>query len=205
LIRGVWNAIDSDEGNRQCGGLGKFEADSKKAWRMFFAQAELCGLKAVAQGVTSVADFEEQAPYLFLGLPGLTLLEMALQSVDAPKGTLALASGATINIKELSKSGDNKELFQGLLCAAKELKVADFNNDDLDRLRRAVLLVEGDEPCGADADRSAQINQAASIFQTMATDISQLQFFRAHFLEVLAKVVAQSPSEWTVVDEPTEA
>lgn len=185
-----------DLAQSQCmAGQKKFEGDISDAWKMFFAQAQACGLKALAAGDISRADIEEQAPFLFLGLPGLTFLEVALRSLNAREGTLELASGATLSRKELPDGQGSKELFQALMFAIKELKAASFDNEELVCLRSAVLCLEGNQPCSDDLERGSKINKAASMFQSMATDVSQLPFFRAHFLDVLAAILRTQAGE----------
>lgn len=162
-----------------------FHGDIGDAWRMFFAQARACGIEALRNGTISAADVEEQEPYLFLGLPGLAVLELVIRSIDAQEGTLVLASGAVLSRQTLPEGQGSRELFGVVMHAVRELRTAGFCKAQLSRLRHAVLRIEGDTAMEDGTPEAARINCAASVFQRIATDVSQLPFFRAHFLEVL--------------------
>merc|ERR1711924_165604 len=123
--------------------MGEFKGDIGDVWHMFFTQARACGVKAVEQGVISVADVEEQEPYLFLGLPGLTLLELALRSLDAETDTLVLACGAVLSRRSLPEGAGSTELFVALIHATHELREVAFSDEDVSHLRQAVLRAEG--------------------------------------------------------------
>lgn len=188
FARSVTSCV-SPSGNQSRG--KEFQGDIGDAWRMFFDQAYACGQAAVAEGTIAVADIEEAEPYLFIGLPGLTLLELVVRSIPAQEGTLVLASGAVLSRDRLPEGQGSAELFAAVTHAVQELKAAAFNEADLIRLRRAVLRAEGDvisSHSSHDTTSSRNINTAASLFQNMAIDISQLPFFRAHFLEVLERI-----------------
>jgi len=148
---------------------------------MFFAQTCVCGVKSIEEEIISKDDIEAQEPYIFLGLPGLTLLELAIRSLNAEDGSMVLASGQILTRQCLPDGAGNAELFQAIVHATRALRKAALSEVQLTRLRHAVVRCEGTE-CDSE---DPQINRFAGMFQEMATDISQLDFFHKHFQEVL--------------------
>merc|ERR1712216_982484 len=116
-------------------------------------------------------------PYLFLGLSGLTMLELALRSLRAPDGSLILASGKVLSRSQLPSGPGSEALFSAILHAIRHLREAALSDDEVKLLRKAVLHAEGVDvsppgkgggTLGATEDRSRIINRAASMFQRMA-------------------------------------
>lgn len=167
-----------------------FDGDIGDVWRMFFAQTCVFGVKSIEQEIISKDDVEAQEPYIFLGLPGLTLLELAIRSLNAEDGSMVLASGQILTRQCLPDGAGNAELFQAIVHATRALRKASLSEVQLTRLRHAVVRCEGTKCDSQDPQinrdsQDPQINRLAGMFQEMATDISQLDFFHKHFQEVL--------------------
>lgn len=158
-----------------------FDGDISEVWMLFFIQCEECGSGALAKGLISDDDVASQEPYLFLGLPGLCMLECILRSSgpNISPTALLLTDGREILASDVPTEDGAPELFAAMLYAKRVISEANLDQGRLKRLKRAVLRAEGDEA------GDAELARIASIFQRIATDISQLSFFRRNFLNVL--------------------
>lgn len=180
LVSLVWScARDNSE---------KFDGGINEVWTSFFLQCEECGKAALASGLISFEDVAAQEPYLFLGLPGLCILECVLRSLPpkASPNALVLADGREISPDSVPVGDGAPELFAALLHAKHAVVEAKLDGDRVNRLRIAVLRAEGDE------GGEVEVSRLASVFQQIATDISQLPFYRMQFLSVLEELSAQN-------------
>ncbi|CAE8624125.1 unnamed protein product [Polarella glacialis] len=220
ISRALTLAVSVEVGNlltpgqsRQASSSG-FSGDLGDIWKLFFKQMLACGRQAVSDGLIPRADIEAQEPYLFLGLPGLCLLEVVLRSLTAPEGSLQLASGELLSVETLpccTSDGAPElgapELFSALLAARAAMRsspdsssscgssssASAFAEADLSLLRRCVLFAglppgDGVEDLFQTEERG-KVMKAASLFQAVATDISQLPFFRAKALQTLEDIL----------------
>jgi len=144
-------------------------------------QCQECGSAALAKGLISEDDVASQEPYLFLGLPGLCILECVLRSSHPSMSptALLLSDGREVKANDLPEEDGVPELFAAMLYAKRVISEANLDHCRQTRLRCAVLRAEGDEA------GDVELARIASVFQRIATDISQLPFFRRNFLNVL--------------------
>eukprot|EP00930_Biecheleria_cincta_P034006 TRINITY_DN23539_c0_g1_i1.p1 TRINITY_DN23539_c0_g1~~TRINITY_DN23539_c0_g1_i1.p1 ORF type:complete len:257 (+),score=26.35 TRINITY_DN23539_c0_g1_i1:123-893(+) len=153
-------------------------------WQTFFQQCVVCGLSALQKDLLAKEDVIAQEPYLFIGLPGLCLLECVLRSISlrAPSDSVLFADGRLLRRETIPNEEGAPQLFSALLALRERMSQASLTDERCDRLRHLVVHAEGD------ANGDAALTQLGSLLQGLSTDISQLPFFRAHFLEVLDKL-----------------
>lgn len=156
-------------------------------WRAFFQQCVVCGSNALQQKLITKEDVIDQEPYLFIGLSGLCLLECVFRSISlrAPSDAVLFADGRLVSRDSIPSEDGALQLFSALLALKGRISQTSLTNERCDRLRYLVLHAEGD------AKGDAELTQVGSLLQEISTDISQLPFYRAHFLEVVNKLASQ--------------
>lgn len=156
-------------------------------WQAFFQQCLACGSNALQQKLIAKEDIIDQEPYLFIGLPSLCLLECVLRSVspNTPSDAILFADGRLISRDSIPSEDGAPQLFSALLALKGRISQASLTNERCDRLRYLALHAEGD------AEGDAELTKLGSLLQGISTDVSQLPFYRAHFLEVIKQLTSQ--------------
>eukprot|EP01062_Namystynia_karyoxenos_P058666 TRINITY_DN50181_c0_g1_i1.p1 TRINITY_DN50181_c0_g1~~TRINITY_DN50181_c0_g1_i1.p1 ORF type:complete len:455 (+),score=109.08 TRINITY_DN50181_c0_g1_i1:79-1365(+) len=168
-------------------GSGVPIADVSSAVHSFTLQAVEVGRQCIQAGLMARDDVEAQEPALFLGLPGLTMLECVLRSLEEENPLALRLANGTVVTPETFEPGDAAGLaiHAALVEGRRRVQALHFEADEVARLRRAVLHAEGDEG----GTRSVEITRTASFFQSVATDISRLEPFHKAFNEVLGSLL----------------
>eukprot|EP00756_Hemistasia_phaeocysticola_P065868 Hpha_TRINITY_DN8847_c0_g2::TRINITY_DN8847_c0_g2_i1::g.141432::m.141432 len=150
----------------------------------FAAQAVECGKTAMDQGLLLRSVVEDQEPSLFLGLPGLTLLDCALHSLNEPIEShyLRLKDGTKVAPETFSDDPGKLALHHALVEGRRLVQKGKLTEDERGRLRVAVLNAGGD-------DGSVGITRIASFFQSIATDLSRLPEFPKIFSGVMTRLL----------------
>lgn len=179
-----------------------FTGDIGSVWRLVFLQVTNCGREALAAGSISGDELEAQEPFLFVGLPGLCMLEAVLRSERCPPEALQLVTGQLLTARNLPDGPAVPQLFAAMLRARQDLEALRLRPEEVQFARQTVLRAGADtasnlpqEPQGA---RRGQIMRLVSLFQGIATDISQLPFFRTNIQQAMENALSQESRPSTI-------
>jgi hypothetical protein len=152
------------------------------------ARSYLVGEEAVRRGVVPADDVLEEAGYLYLGIPALTMLEGVLRSLSLTDA-FQLAEGMVVN--DAMCPADMRDLFTRLTTIKGAVVAARLEPAELASLRVLVLGVPtGDDAAlqsrGVSAARLAELNAIKAMTHSVATDISRMAAYKSSFHNVLA-------------------
>eukprot|EP00658_Telonema_sp_P-2_P030351 TRINITY_DN22932_c0_g1_i2.p1 TRINITY_DN22932_c0_g1~~TRINITY_DN22932_c0_g1_i2.p1 ORF type:complete len:280 (-),score=59.51 TRINITY_DN22932_c0_g1_i2:251-1090(-) len=162
-------------------------------WGSFFSQSELVCLEALRDGLLSPDAVHELDPFLFIGLPGLTLLEAVLRS----RGNVGLEMSTGLVVTASNVPAEVAGLYRALDTCKLAMEPFDLTQHDCEFLRYAVLFAETDglgvEPTRPDDERKVALrSQIVATVRSVATQVTQLSFYKANFLDVLESATERS-------------
>jgi hypothetical protein len=141
------------------------------------------GDHALYIGMLSMDEVEEEAPFLYLGLPGITLLECVLRSLSV--------DGMQLAVGDVVTAANCPPEHMGLLQAGQKLKEM-WLERPLSKTEKytlqCVTLFAGskDLPPLEDEKLQTHINRMSSILQSLSIQISQLPFYKKQFNSILS-------------------
>lgn len=157
--------------------------DMERAWSSFFNRCYEMGDHVLYIGMLSLEEVEEEAPFLYLGLPGITLLECVIRSLNVEG--MQLAVGDIVTAKNCPSE------YMDLLLAGEKLKSM-WRERPLSKAEKytlqCVTLFAGskDVPSVEDANLQTHINRMSAILQSLSIQISQLPFYKKQFNSILS-------------------
>lgn len=165
--------------------------EMKRIWLSFFNACFACGVRSIQTGMLSAEDVEDCEPFLFLGLPALAASECCIRSVG--RTGLVLSDNTLAKTTELS--GD----VEVAICAQMMELVSAFeaaqaasdttrpliDTAELQVLRIKVLHASGDAMICGNPQSDVLLNQLCGKAVSIATQASQLVFFRGAFMLVI--------------------
>lgn len=156
-------------------------------WGSFFASSLVAGEQAVSSGVLPADDVECREGHVYLGLPGLTLLEAVLRSLVVDQPGIVLARRVLVRTEMCPK--EVLPMFQELVEVRDELKRLGVakTSDDADFLRQTVLFAGADREITSELaeERRMELRRQAARVQGVATAVTQLSFYKQNFEQVL--------------------
>jgi len=162
------------------------KASMAEAWGAFLERAYYLGKYAMEIGLLPQEDLEEFSPYLYLGIPSLTLVQTLLRS----QGVAGFVVGDSKCMEEAGVSKEMKPLFADLLKARDKLAKLKLSALELDLTHRAALLAgENDfELNVTNKERKAAINEVLALVNSVAIRVSQQDFYLKSFNDVLLRL-----------------
>ena len=156
-------------------------------WGSFFRQSELVCLGALQSGSLSLEDVQGLEPFMFIGLPALTLFEAILRS-RAVSG-LQLACGVAVT--EANVPDEVAELYRAVAECKAAVVEMELTTEDEAFMRYATMFAEADaedavEPAMPDDDRKVLLRRrCVGPIGSIATQVTQLSFYKTNYLSVL--------------------
>mmetsp|Transcript_21936 Transcript_21936/g.30732 ORF Transcript_21936/g.30732 Transcript_21936/m.30732 type:complete len:368 (-) Transcript_21936:134-1237(-) len=162
------------------------KASMEEAWGEFLERAYHLGKYAIEIGLLPQEDLEEFSPYLYLGIPSLTLVQTLLRS----QGIAGFVVGDSKCMEEAGVSKEMKPLFADLLKARDKLTKLKLSALELDLTHRAALFAgENDFELNVpNKERKAAINEVLALVNSVAIRVSQQSFYLKSFNNVLLRL-----------------
>lgn len=157
--------------------------DMERVWTSFFNRCYEMGDHVLHIGMLSRDEVEEEAPFLYLGLPGITLLECVLRSLKV--------EGMQLAVGDVVTTANCPPEYLGLLQAGEKLKSMwlerPLSKSEKYTLQCVTLFAGSkDLPPIENAELQTQINRMAAILQSLSIQISQLPFYKKQFNSILS-------------------
>ena len=157
-------------------------------WNSFFNQSFTLGADALAKGIISKEEIEDQDPFLFLGLPAAVMYAGLERSVELGAKGIVLAKGLEVT-EENRPFGNASNIFWGPCMRIKELiKAANLEENEKGFIRKALLRQHNEDQDLATIDESRLkvLNEIIGSTNSMAIRMSRLMKFSSRFREVLS-------------------
>ncbi len=157
-------------------------------WNSFFNQSFTLGADALAKGIISKEEIEDQDPFLFLGLPAAVMYAGLERSVELGAKGIVLAKGLEVT-EENRPFGNASNIFWGPCMRIKELiKAANLEKNEKGFIRKALLRQHNEDQDLATIDESRLkvLNEIIGSTNSMAIRMSRLMKFSSRFREVLS-------------------
>ena len=165
--------------------------EMQRIWLSFFNACFACGVRSIQTGILSSEDVEDCEPYLFLGLPALAASECCIRSVGR--------TGLVLSDNSLAKASELSGDVEVSICAQMMELVSAFeaaqaatgttgpliDAAELQVLRVKVLHASGDAMICGNPQSDVLLNQLCGKAVSIATQASQLVFFRGAFMLVI--------------------
>jgi len=164
----------------------RLAATWEQAWEAFLERAfHLCKY-AMEIGILPQEDFEDYAPYLYLGVPSLTLLQNVLRS----QGVAGFVVGDKKVIDEKKIPKDLRPLFTDLMQVKKNLKELKPTAEELIEMHKGALYAgEREFKLGVkDEKRKKLINKILAGLSSVSIRVSQQKFYLKRFNNVIMKL-----------------
>lgn len=169
-------------------------------WRNFMNISVRCGRSAVTSGTLSVEDVEDQEPFLFLGLPALTVFEALMRSLQAPANCIVLSSGHQVTPANVPEESGGRSMLEAMILTKAQIIKTVLSSSEVDALRRKILesdTADSSVDWGSQ-ERRAELMAIVASVHSIATGITQQPFYQDNFalaLEQIAKQPEQSSSQ----------
>jgi len=162
-------------------------ASVEETWSEFMHRCYLLGKYSIEVGILPKEDLEDYSPYLYLGIPGITLLQSLLRSKDV---NLGFKVGQNKEIEEGSMPDQLKPLFRDMVRAKELYKNLKATDEEIDMMHQAALFA-GESEYNLDindVERRKTVNAVLAAINSVAIRISQQAFYLNGFNEVLEKL-----------------
>ena len=157
-------------------------------WNSFFNQSFTLGADALAKGIISKEEIEDQDSFLFLGLPAAVMYAGLERSIELGAKGIVLAKGLEVT-EENRPFGNASNIFWGPCMRIKELiKAANLEDNEKGFIRKALLRQHNEDQDLATIDESRLkvLNEIIGSTNSMAIRMSRLMKFSSRFREVLS-------------------
>lgn len=164
-------------------------ATVEDSWKSLMDRSFDLGKYAMEIGVLPQSDLEEFSPYLYLGLPALTILQAVIRSQG--KGGIVLKSGQVLVADYIPKEAkDLRAMFADLEQTRKDFERLQCSPEELDQLHRAALFAGESEGFNVKAspERVRDINKVVAGLTSIAIRLSQMKFFLNTFNNVITRL-----------------
>ena len=168
------------------------EIDVKLIWDSFFDRAYEISNQCLQLNVLTMDDFVSEEPFLYLGLPSLTLIEAAHRSIDTP-GRIVLSTG--MQLTQDNCPPKYKLLYLCMETSRDRLKTLELNDCEI-AVMKLRLLFAGDESKevpielmgSIETTRLSAINAVVAEVTSVAIHLTQEAIFKKHFREVFEEI-----------------
>ncbi|XP_065838384.1 uncharacterized protein [Oscarella lobularis] len=168
--------------------------DVELVWDSLMNRAYYFGQHYKSRGLLTKEEFDECEPFLFVGLPALTLFEAALRSVGH-KG-LVLAAG--IEVDEKSYPPEHSKIYECLALLRDELEILKLTDLELEVTRQILLFSSAPDKEVQRKDEVSEsrlvlINRLVAKANSVSSSLTQMPFFKEHFKGIMYRLANFSP------------
>lgn len=159
-------------------------------------------LEALETGLITTDDLESQEPFLYMGLPALTLLKVVDNSWNCPMG-IRLTNGAVVDIHNCPKEESFSEFLNSLLLCKERIKHTFHHGKSApvpenDYLRTQYLCLNKDVPKDLHVEKEIYSTNCATIINRVAGKISQNKNFQSMVGQVIEEALQEQRSRLTI-------
>jgi hypothetical protein len=177
--------------------------NERELWGIFFEQIYAVGIWSIhSMGYISFEEVDNQEPFLFIGLPSVSLLNMVLRgSLNSPESVHELRLIDGRSIKEESCPPSYRIMFRILTKSKQDISQLSpkIQPEEIDWVREWLLYSSSDKPLkngdrGISVERQKILRRLFSALVEVSTQLTQQSFYKENFLAVLEKLVSGVPS-----------
>ena len=158
-------------------------------WGVFFEQVYYTGLFAHQHQLITVDDLEACEPFLFIGLPSLTLLNLIVRSVQDPTGLVF------IDLRRIEKHtcpANFLQMFDMLIETKRGLQaLMPLQEPEMQWIQKVLLFAGADRPITADTvdpHRQDEMRRVFSFLAGVASQLTQQAAYKENFMAALTRV-----------------
>ncbi|XP_062511118.1 uncharacterized protein LOC134187022 isoform X2 [Corticium candelabrum] len=163
--------------------------DVELIWDSLLNRAFFIGKQYLSSGHLTKDDFLSCEPFLYLGLPAVTLFEAAARSV----GYRGIVIATGLEIDESTCPHEHKAVYTAIATIRDFVQALSLRQSEFGIVQRTLLFnsdptKEIHDRDTLDEERKKEINRLVSQVNSIASGVTQMAFFKEHFNGIIQRL-----------------